>query len=181
MGQYSELFVKRGINVGRVLNAFLVRSGAETAKALIDYKLREAKIEAEIAAARALIAIGSGNIAGGLKMLAGAAKLFALVGAGSLAKAFIDTRAGLAEENILGPEGGFPGTPDDPTGAAARYKGQGGRGTASSVRVGPQVNYLFVTIHKTAGRDIIEGDTGLTDADELQRLFDEGIVQIPNR
>ncbi len=182
MGAYSNLFVQRGINVGRVLNAFLVRSGAETAKALIDYKLREAKVEAEIAAARALIAIGSGNIAGGLKMLAGAAKLFALVGAGSLAKAFIDSRAAMAEENILGPEGGFPGTPDDPAGPAGRTKAKGnGRGTASSVRVGPQVNYNYVSIYKTAGRDIIEGDTGLTDAQELQRLFDEGIIQIPQR
>lgn len=84
MGQYSDKFFKHGANMGRVLNAMLIRGMAEMAASYIDSKTKQARFDALEYAYKAVASMAEGNwgAAGGYGIAA--AKAAAIAGVGAL-------------------------------------------------------------------------------------------------
>jgi hypothetical protein len=179
MLRYQEIFTRKGMNLGRAMNAMLIRGAGEVAKVSIAALTRKAKIEALSYAADALALLAQGNIAGAATMAAAAAKKGAIVGAGALAAGLIEREVVAREQALTERIDTMPwdqgGRGDVAGGARTRS-----RGSASTIRTGNQVNNFYIQISNNVAGDYNISEGELTDADQIQALFNEGLVQIPN-
>ncbi len=177
LGRYQLIFTKRGMNLGRAMNAFLIRGAGEVAKAGIAALTRKAKIEAASYAADALALAAQGNFAGAAAMAGAAVKKGAIVGLGAIASGLIDRYVQGREQALterIDTEPALGGG-----GGAGTSRGGYKQGVARTVRTGPQVIHYYITITNNVAGDynVSEGDQ--TDAEQIQELLDSGAVVAP--
>jgi hypothetical protein len=168
MGRYHAIFARKGMNIGRAVNAALIRGSVEVGKTSIDLLTRDASNRAKFNAAMAIQAGAMLNFAGAAKHTAAAIAFGAISGAGGVAKAYLDNYADDREQALIGTTEGA-GT-FDTMGESGR--GRRHRGTASTVRTGNQVNNYYTSITYSAGGDII---TGATQDEHIIKAVNEGI------
>jgi len=174
MGRYQEVFTHKGMNLGRAINSFLIRGAGEVGKAVINALVAQARIKATYELAEAAASFATGNLGAAAGHLGAAAKYGLVGGAAGIATALIDREVSQREEALI--EGAGPFTETGGSGVSARGRTSG---TARSVRTGQQINNFYITLTNNVGGDYITNEGGLTDAQQLQRLFDEGIIQVP--
>jgi len=175
LGKYQETFVVRGAKMDRVLNAAIIHGASVTSKAVIDALVARSRVKAAENLADAFQLIGMHDYAGAAAMFKASALHLAVGGAAGLATALIDSRAQESEQEILGTGNDFGGFDSGGGGRRSRTTG----GTARSVRAGPQVNNFNIQIVNHVAGDYNENAGDGTPADQIQALFDEGLVQIP--
>jgi len=166
--RFKALFVDKSVRLDRVAASFGAAVAGEVAKAFIDAKTQQAKVDAAYASAQALMMAGYGNWTGAARMAAAAVGFSAIAGAGEIAKAFIDRSI---EESVssIGGAGGFEETG---TSRGTRTTGGGVAKTQQAVQ-----NFYIVINNNVAGDyNVNEGD--LSDAEQIQALFDQGLVRV---
>lgn len=166
--RFKALFVDKSLRLDRVTAAFGVSVAGEVAKAFIDAKTQQAKIDAAYATAQALSMAGYGNWAGAAKMAAAAAGFSAIAGAGEIAKAFIDREI----EERVATLGTIPTYDEGATSRGTRTTGGG----VAKTQQATQVFYISITNNVSGDYNVGEGD--LTDAEQIQAMFDQGLIKV---
>ena len=168
--KFRELYVGRQMKLEKAAAAFGISAIGEGSKFAIDAMLARAKVQAKFAAAEALVFAGYGNWAAAAKMGAAAVEFGALVGLGEVAKGWIDRGAEERVAAMSAPSmGGF-----DETGTSRGTRTTGG-GVAKTQQA---VQNFYIVINNNVAGDYNVNEGDLSDAEQIQALFDQGLVRV---
>jgi hypothetical protein len=177
MGRYQEIFARKGMNIGRAVNAMMIRGAGQAAKAAIGALVAKAKVEAQMYAADALYLLATGQVGAAATMAAAAAKKGAVIGAAGIAQALIEREVAEREAELTDR---IDTMPAEGGGGAVGGRGTRTKGSASTVRTGNQVNNFYIMLINNVDGDYVTHDGDATAPEQIQDLFNEGVVQIPS-
>lgn len=165
--KYKYEFARRGAALDKVAAQFAKAAIGEYGKAVIDALVAEARVKAAMATADSIRFAAMGDLRGAGMMLAAGAKYIAVTGIAEVGKALIDRAIAPTE----GPT--FDQMANDETTT------RGVRSSAGGVsRTERAVQNFYITINNNIAGDynVTEGD--LTDAQQIQAMFDQGLITV---
>lgn len=173
MLKFQSIFTRKGMNLGRAMNAFLIRGAGEVAKAGIQALTRKAKIEALSYAADALALLAQRDFAGAATMAKAALGKGAIAGAAGLANAVIDREVGQREQALIGESTGIDDTFDSGGRPASERTG-----IARTVRTAPMTNNFNIILTNQIQGDYIIQDGDQNTAEQILEVFESGLVPL---